>query len=99
MDIKHNLLPKQKRRSYNINVTIDLFPYATALWNELNNLGIIDRMKNVPQLGVIKVNKALEKSRYDYAILQLYFHQIVRKNLKDKLELTYNNGVNSDEFY
>lgn len=60
MDIKHNLLPKQKRRSYNTNVTIDLFPYATALWNELNNLGIIDRMKNVPQLGVIKVNKALE---------------------------------------
>ncbi len=99
MNIEHNLLPKQKRRSYNANVTIDLYPYATALWNELNNLGIIDRMKDVPQLGVIKVNKALEKSRYDYAILQLYFHQIVRKNLKDKLELTYNNGVNSDEFY
>lgn len=99
MNIEHTLLPKQKRRSYNSKVNIDLYPYATELWNKLRDLEIIDRMKSVPQLGVIKVHRALEKSRYDYTVLQLYFHQIVRKNLKDKLELTYNNGIKAEEFY
>ena len=98
MDIEHNLISRQKRRSYNTKVKIDLYSYAAVLWNELTDLGIIDRMKKIPQLGVIKVNKLLKKSRYDYVILQLYFHQIVRKNLKDKLQLTYNNRVNADEF-
>ena len=99
MDIEHNLLPRQKPRSSNTNVKIELYPYATDLWDELKNLGIIDRIKEIPQLGVIKVNKALRKSRYDYTILQLYFHQIVRKKLKDKLALSYNNGIDSEEFY
>lgn len=99
MNIEHELLRKQKPRSYNTNVTIDLYPYATELWNELNDLKIIDRIKKIPQLGVIKVNKALKKNRYDYVMLQLYFHQIVKKRLKNKLELSYNNSINAEEFY
>lgn len=98
MDINHDLLRKQKRRSNKTHVKIDIYDYATELWNALSKLEIIDRMKHIPQLGVIKVNKGLKKSRYDYVILQLYFHQIVRKCLKNKLELTYNNGINAEEF-
>ncbi len=99
MNISHNLLRKQKPRSNKTNVNIDIYEYATELWNELNNLEIIDRMKNIPQLGVIKVNKGLAKSRYDYVLLQLYFHQISRKYLKNKLELSYNNEISAKEFY
>lgn len=61
MYIEHDLLPKQKRRNYDTNVKIDLYSYATDLWKTLDELGIIDRIKNIPQLGAIKVDKTLEK--------------------------------------
>jgi len=47
---------------------------------------------------VIKVVSKLEKSRFDYTILQLYFHQLIKKNLQYKLEYTYNNPVKETEF-
>lgn len=96
--IKHNLLPKQKSRKYHLDVEIDLYPYASELYYELNSFGIIQRMKEIPQLGVIKVPQKLEKSRYDYVMLQLYLHQLIKNNLQSQLRLTYNNPVKSYEF-
>jgi len=96
--IKHDLLPAQKVRKHNLNVEIDLYPYATELYDELNSLGIIDRIKAIPQLGVIKVSKKLQKTRYDYVMLQLYLHQLIKKNLQGQLQLTYNNPVKAYEF-
>ncbi len=93
MFIEHNLLRKHKRRTYSSKVKVDLYETATELYEELNTCGIIQRMQDVPQLGVINVNKKLEKSRYDYTILQLYFHQIIKSNLQNQLEFTYNNYV------
>ena len=63
MIISHDLLPAQKRRKQNLKVNIDVYQYATELFEELNALGIVERMKDIPQLGVIKVTKRLEKSR------------------------------------
>jgi hypothetical protein len=68
------------------------------LWKELEYIGIIDRIKEVPQLGVIRVPKGLAKTRYDYIMLQLYLHQIIKKNLQRHLKLSYNNPVAIKEF-
>jgi len=68
--IKHDLLTKQKSRKYNLKVEIDLYPYAAELYAELEKIGIVDRIKDIPQLGVIKVPKKLQKTRYDYVMLQ-----------------------------
>ncbi len=98
MKITHDLLPKQKSRKYNLNVEIDVYPYAEELYNELERIGIIERVKQIPQLGVIKVKSKLAKSRYDYIMLQLYLHQIIKQNLQGDLKLTYNNPVKANEF-
>lgn len=96
--IKHNLLPAQKSRKYILDAEIDLYPYATELYNELENIGIIDRIKSIHQLGVIKVPKKFQKTRYDYVMLQLYLHQLIKSKLKGQLKYTYNNPVRASEF-
>ena len=96
--IEHNLLPNQKSRKNKQNVKVELYDLSAELYDEFFALGIIKRLKDIPQLGVIKVSKKLEKSRFDYTVLQLYFHQLVRKKLQSQLELTYNNSVKAKEF-
>lgn len=98
MEIKHDLLPKQKTRKHNLRVEIDLYPYATELYEEMEKIGIINRIKEIPQLGVIKVNKRLAKTRFDYVILQLYLHKLIKANLQSYLRFTYNNYLNPKEF-
>lgn len=61
--ISHDLLPKQKPRKYNLKADIDLYNYATELYGELDNIGIIERTKIIPQLGVIKVPQKLKKNK------------------------------------
>lgn len=98
MEIKHDLLPAQKSRKHNLKVAIDIYPIATELYGELNRIGIIERIKAIPQLGVIKVKKKLHKSRYDYVMLQLYLHQLIKNNIQPSLKLTYNNYIKEKEF-
>lgn len=98
MEIKYDLLPKLKTRKHNLRVEIDLYPYATELYEELDKIGIVNRIKDIPQLGVIKVNKRLAKTRFDYVMLQLYLHKLIKANLQGYLRFTYNNYINSKEF-
>ncbi len=98
MKIKYDLLPKQKSRKRNLRVEIDLYPYATELYEELSSIGIIERVKEIPQLGVIKVNKHLAKTRFDYVMLQLHLHKLTRTHLQGDLRYTYNNCIKSREF-
>lgn len=98
MEIKYDLLPKLKTRKHNLRVEIDLYPYATELYEELDNIGIIERVKEIPQLGVIKVKKKLAKTRFDYVMLQLYLHKLIKTHLQGDLRFTYNNYINSKEF-
>ena len=98
MEIKYDLLPKLKTRKHNLRVEIDLYPYATELYEELDNIGIIGRVKEIPQLGVIKVKKKLAKTRFDYVMLQLYLHKLIKTHLQGDLRFTYNNYINSKEF-
>ena len=71
LTIFHDLLPKQKARSSQTKRKIAFFRYATELYQELDALGMMKRMKKLPQLGVIRVRSRFIKSRYDYAMLQL----------------------------
>ena len=96
--ISYDLLSKQKARKQNLRVDIDIFPYASVLYAELARIGIIDRVKEVPQLGVIKVSNKLAKTRHDYIMLQLYLHQTIKHNLQGQLQLGYNNYVDAKEF-
>lgn len=96
--INHDLLPRQRLRKHNLKVEIDIYPYATELYEELERIGIINRIKEIPQLGVIKVAKRLAKTRYDYIMLQLYLHQMIKNHLQGHLRLTYNNYVAAKEF-
>ena len=96
--IDHDLLPWQKTRKKGLRVKVDLYAYATELFEELSRIGIITRIKKIPQLGVIRVPIKLKKSRFDYMVLQLYFHQMIKKKLQNKLKLTYNNQVRASEF-
>ena len=98
-EIKHNLLPSQKKRAYRLNASIDIYPIAQELIDELSRIGITERLKEVPQLGVIKVRKKLKKSRYDYVMLQLYFHQLIKNNIQSSLKFTYNNYIKPKEFF
>ena len=98
MNIVYDLLPKQRTHKHNLQVEIDLYPLATELYEELNRIGIIDRIKEIPQLGVIKVSKKLSKTRYDYIMLQLYLHKLIKNNLQSQLRFTYNNNVSSKVF-
>lgn len=86
-------------RKQGLSVKIDLYSLATEFYNELDRIGIISRMRNVPQLGVVRVSKKLCKSRYDYTMLQLYFHQLVKRELQQKLKFTYNNPVGVEDLF
>lgn len=94
----YNLLPKVKSRSNEVKADINLFYYAEELYSELNRIGIIDRMSTIPHLGPIKVTSALKKSRLDYVFLQLYFHQIIKSELKTELKYTYNSKLYDKDF-
>ena len=98
--IEYNLPPFQKERKKNLKVKVTLFTYAEALFDELSSMGIIERIKKVPQLGPIKVSAKLKKSRYDYMILQLYFHQLINENddMRLKMASTYSNKINVEQF-
>lgn len=98
MWIKHYLLHKQKSRKQNLGLERDLYPYAKELYEELDNNGIIQRIEEIPQLGVIKVKKKFAKTRFDYVKLQLYLHKLIKSNLQGHLRYTYNNYINAKEF-
>ena len=96
--VMYNLLPGQKTRRHNLSVEIDIYRYAEELQIELDHIGVMTRLKVIPQLGIIKVSRCLLKTRYDYIMLQLYLHQLIKTELQQHLKLTYNNFVREKEF-
>lgn len=77
---------------------IHLYGYAAELYEELQQIGAIDRLQRIPQLGTIKVDKKFRKSRYEYVFLQLYLHQLINVGLKGKLDLSYSSVLAADDF-
>ena len=69
------------------------------MYSEFDRIGIIDRLSAIPHLGPIKVTSSLKKTRLDYIFLQLYFHQIIKGELKTELKYTYNSKLYDKDFY
>ncbi len=94
----YNILPKAKSRSTDVKIDIDIFPHAKELYSELKRIGIIERLSLIPHLGPIKVKSSLKKTRLDYIFLQLYFHQLIKNELKTELKYTYNSKISDKDF-
>lgn len=91
MELELDFLDKKKKTGKKPKVV--LYHYASDLFNELNDLGVINRMKEIMQLGSVKIPKKLQNSRYQYVLLQLYLHKLVQVEMNSKLYLSYNNLV------
>lgn len=98
MLISCNLISNPKSRVNNLETQIDIFNHTTELYNELDSMGIIERLREIPQLGGIKVPKKVSKTRFDYIMLQMYLHHIINKKLKEKLKYSYSNKITKKEF-
>lgn len=93
--IDHKIGNIQKCVRSSLESIITLFPLAAELFEELDRLGIIQKMKDTPHLGALHVEKRSAKSRYDYTILQLHLHQIIRgeQNIQRVLPYAYGSTV------
>ncbi len=76
----------------------EIYEYADELYKELESKGIMDRLSDIPHLGVINVKKCLKKTRMDYVVIQLYLHTIMNKNIAKDLKYTYGNLISLDVF-
>lgn len=68
---------------------IVLLDNTEFLYNYLNEMGIIERIKGISQLGTIKVPKRLRKSKFDYIMYQLYLISILSgESVRSKLKIS-----------
>ena len=86
MKLKYKLNSKAEK-------DIFLYKHTSELYEELEDLGIIDRMKEVSHLGTIKVNKSKNKSRYDYVMTQLYLHRLIKEEVNSELRYSYSSRI------
>ncbi|MBR6042133.1 MAG: hypothetical protein IKP37_05815 [Paludibacteraceae bacterium] len=56
--ISSDIFKKKARISRTKSVSLILYGLSTELFNEFNRLGLIDRLKMIPQLGGISVPKS-----------------------------------------
>lgn len=98
--IEYSLFSTISNKGRQKKINIDLFPSALDLYEQLDELDIIQRLMSINQLGIIKVKQNIKKS--DYVFLQLYFHQLIKEDLKTneklKLKFSYNNRLGENEF-
>ena len=97
MQLTYKIIVSPRKKSNYYQVQIDGYRYLEELWGELDSQEIIERLKDIPQLGCIQVPKLLKKTRYDYVMLQMYLHQFIRINLNEKLRYSYNNYLNKED--
>lgn len=80
------------------SVEFDLYPLSEQLFDEFYRVGIIDRLKAIPQLGSIPVSHILQKSRYDYAVLQIWLHKKAHDLINESLEYSYASTMHKEDF-
>lgn len=97
MNITSDIFKKNARNNRTKSISLDLYGLSTELYNEFNNSNLIDRLKNIPQLGGISVSKSLCKSRYDYIILQWWLHKSAHDLVNSSLEYSYASRINQGD--
>lgn len=88
--VKSNCSSDQKR-------FVDITKCTEVIITELNNCGFFERLKNIPQLGAIRVKKDLKIYRYEYVLLQLHFQEVL-KNRKPNLKYSYSNSPSNASY-
>lgn len=96
--IVEDIFKRIDRSKKHKEVELTLYPLSTELYNELERIGMIDRLKSVPQLGSISINKSLSKTRYDYLILQLWLHKKAHDLINEALEYSYASTMYKTDF-
>lgn len=79
-----------------LKFTVDIYPLAEGLFDELESKGFINRLERVPQLGDLPVKEKNKKSRYDYIMLQMYFYGII-KNMNHLLKYSMGSKMSPKE--
>ncbi len=95
--ITSDIFKKNARNNRAKSISLVLYGLSTELYNEFNNSNLIDRLKNIPQLGGISVSKSLCKSRYDYIILQWWLHKRAHDLVNSSLEYSYASRINQGD--
>ena len=75
MNFIEDIFKKHDRIKRSKPVEFDLYPLSEQLFDEFDRIGVIERLKAIPQLGSIPVSQNLQKSRYDYVVLQIWLHK------------------------
>ena len=65
MDIGHKSFSNLSEQAQDSEIFMNMFELAQDLFQRMDHLGIIDRIKEVRQLGALKVPKKYSRSRYD----------------------------------
>ena len=95
--ITSDIFKKKARNSRTRSISLVLYGLSTELYNEFDDLGLINRLKSIPQLGGISVSKSLCKSRYDYIILQWWLHKRSHDLVNSSLEYSYASSINKGD--
>ena len=95
--ITSDIFKKKARISRTESVSLVLYGLSTELFNEFYRLGLIARLKKIPQLGGIYVPKSLCKSRYDYIELQWWLHKRAHDLVNSSLEYSYASRINKSD--
>lgn len=89
---KHDRIKRSKP------VEFDLYPLSEQLFDEFDRIGVIERLKAIPQLGSIPVSQNLQKSRYDYVVLQIWLHKKAHDLINESLEYSYASTMHKEDF-
>ena len=80
-------------------IRIKLFETSGNVYSLLNGYFLIDKLKNIAQLGSIRFAfPGLHHTRYEYVVLQLYFIQLLEQNKNELEYLPTTSNINLDKF-
>lgn len=76
----------------------DLTDIADELYKEIEKNGYIERLKEIRQLGTIKIKKENVKTKLEYIELQLNLNNSVRKQKDINLKYGYGSKISNKEY-
>lgn len=96
--ITEDIFKRQDKAKRHKPIEFDLYRLSEELFNEFDRIGMINRLKLVPQLGSIAVNHYLLKNRYDYVLLQIWLHKKAHDLVNETLEFSYASTMHKEDF-
>lgn len=76
------------KRPKEIERKLTLYPGFSEIYNLCEQKQYIQRLKDINQLGSIKVSKNIKKSRLEYIFFQLYLHNKVQQHVGTRVTMS-----------